>query len=282
MTDPMTLTPPPGPQAFGGPEMQPEMQHGQPAALPPSDGPPSGAWSDPAMQSWLAGRFEENVLTTTIERMLNWGQQASVWPMTFGIACCAIEMMATGAAKYDLDRFGAGAFRATPRQADLMIVAGTVTYKMASRVRRLYEQMPDPKSVIAMGACTIGGGPYFKYGYHVVKGVDLVVPVDVYVPGCPPRPEALLEGIMRIQDKMKHRRLTRGEYTLPLPHHSGYVREPETVGLDETTRPSPQDVVAHEKIEAERAAAAKAEKAKAKAAEKAAAATAAGPPSVSS
>ena len=102
-----------------------------------------------------------------------------------------------------MDRFGAGAFRATPRQADLMIVAGTVTYKMASRVRRLYNMMPDPKFVIAMGACTVGGGPYFKCGYHVVKGVDLVVPVDVYVPGCPPRPEALLEGLMRIQDKIK-------------------------------------------------------------------------------
>ena len=123
--------------------------------------------------------------------------------MTFGLACCAIEMMAAGASRFDMDRFGAGAFRATPRQADLMIVAGTVTYKMASRVRRLYNLMPDPKFVIAMGACTVGGGPYFKYGYHVVKGVDLVVPVDVYVPGCPPRPEALLEGLMRIQDKIK-------------------------------------------------------------------------------
>ena len=123
--------------------------------------------------------------------------------MTFGLACCAIEMMATGASRYDMARFGAGAFRATPRQADLMIVAGTVNYKMASRVRRLYNQMPDPKFVIAMGACTCGGGPYYKYGYNVVKGVDLVVPVDVYVPGCPPRPEALLEGLMRIQDKLR-------------------------------------------------------------------------------
>ncbi len=114
--------------------------------------------------------------------------------MTFGVACCAIEMMSAGAGRFDLDRFGAGAFRASPRQSDLMIVAGTVTYKMASRVRRLYDQMPEPKYVIAMGACTIAGGPYFEYGYHVVKGVDLVVPVDVYIPGCPPRPEALLEG----------------------------------------------------------------------------------------
>ncbi|MEZ6055839.1 MAG: NADH-quinone oxidoreductase subunit B family protein [Planctomycetaceae bacterium] len=180
--------------------------------------------------TWIEGRFEENVITTTLEQAMNWAQQSSIWPMTFGLACCAIEMMATGASRYDLDRFGAGAFRATPRQADLMIVAGTVTYKMASRVRRLYEQMPDPKYVIAMGACTVGGGPYFKYGYHVVKGVDLVVPVDVYVPGCPPRPEALLEGIMRIQDKIKARKLTKGAIqSLPVPHHSGYVAEPEVI-----------------------------------------------------
>lgn len=183
-------------------------------------------------QPWIEGRFEENVITTTIEQAINWARQSSIWPMTFGLACCAIEMMATGASRYDIDRFGAGAFRATPRQADLMIVAGTVTYKMASRVRRLYNLMPDPKFVIAMGACTVGGGPYFKWGYHVVKGVDLVVPVDVYVPGCPPRPEALLEGLMRIQDKIKGHRIARRpdgdiglkvQDELPMPHHSGYV-----------------------------------------------------------
>jgi NADH-quinone oxidoreductase subunit B len=187
-------------------------------------------------QPWIEGRFEENVLVTTVEQAINWARQASLWPMTFGLACCAIEMMAAGASRYDMDRFGAGAFRATPRQADLMIVAGTVTYKMASRVRRLYNLMPDPKFVIAMGACTVGGGPYFKWGYHVCKGVDLVVPVDVYVPGCPPRPEALLEGLMRIQDKIKGHRIARkksagdgaptGEKIddeLPIPHHTGYV-----------------------------------------------------------
>jgi len=190
--------------------------------------------------TWIEGRFEESVIVSSLEQAMNWAKESSIWPMTFGLACCAIEMMATGASRYDLDRFGAGAFRASPRQADLMIVAGTVTFKMASRVRRLYEQMPDPKYVIAMGACTVGGGPYFKWGYHVVKGVDLVVPVDVYVPGCPPRPEALLEGVMRIQDKIKGRRLAKHSGTagrfqsgekvsdeLPIPHHSGYAAVPE-------------------------------------------------------
>src|SRR5881275_3072151 len=192
---------------------------------------------------WIEGRLEEGVITTTIEQAINWARQSSVWPLTFGLACCAIEMMAAGASRYDMDRFGAGAFRATPRQADLMIVAGTVIYKMASRVRRLYNMMPDPKFVIAMGACTVGGGPYFKWGYHVVKGVDLVVPVDVYVPGCPPRPEALLEGLMRIQDKIRGHKMGRKkgghegflavgpktEDELPIPHHSGYV-EPAVEG----------------------------------------------------
>ncbi len=152
--------------------------------------------------SWIENRFEEGLIVTSLDWALNWARKSSVWPMTFGLACCAIEMMATGAARFDLDRFGAGAFRATPRQSDLMIVAGTVTFKMASRVKRLYEQMPSPKYVLAMGACTIGGGPYCKFGYNVVKGVDLIVPVDIYVPGCPPRPEALLEGLMRLQDKI--------------------------------------------------------------------------------
>jgi NADH-quinone oxidoreductase B subunit len=125
--------------------------------------------------------------------------------MTFGLACCAIEMMAFAGTRYDVDRFGSGAFRASPRQADLMITAGTVTYKMAHRVRRLWEQMAEPKWVIAMGACTVGGGPYSKFGYHVVQGVDLVVPVDVHIPGCPPRPEALIDALMKLQELIKRR-----------------------------------------------------------------------------
>ena len=216
-------------------------------------------------QPWIEGRFDPNVMTTTLEQAINWSRQSSLWPMTFGIACCAIEMMGAGAGRYDLDRFGAGAFRASPRQADLMIVAGTVNYKMASRVRRLWEQMPDPKYVIAMGGCTIGGGPYFEFGYNIVPGIDVFVPVDVYVPGCPPRPESLLEGLMRLQDKIQGQKITRPPQTpvqagnvayrgnaggepaqpggfwqrwfgpgvkqpdeLPLPHHSGYVDVQET------------------------------------------------------
>jgi NADH-quinone oxidoreductase subunit B len=197
-------------------------------------------------QPWIEGRFEEGVVLTTLEQSLNWARQGSLWPVTFGLACCAIEMMATGAGRFDLDRFGAGAFRPSPRQADLMVVAGTVTHKMASRVRRLYEQMPEPKYVIAMGACATAGGPYFEHGYHVVRGVDLVIPVDVYVPGCPPRPEALLEGLMRLQDKIRGQHLARErtndggsflghlvgrgrkvEDDLPVPVQNGFVQVEE-------------------------------------------------------
>jgi NADH-quinone oxidoreductase subunit B len=157
----------------------------------------------------LENKLQENLLTTKVDWLLNWARLSSIWPMTFGLACCAIEMMAVGASHHDIDRFGAGAFRATPRQADLMIVAGTVNFKMADRIKRLWEQMAHPKYVIALGACATGGGPYYKYGYNVVKGVDRVVPVDVYIAGCPPRPEALLEGLMKLQEKIRSQKVLR-------------------------------------------------------------------------
>ena len=165
----------------------------------------------------LADQFKENVLTTRVDWLLNWARLSSLWPMTFGLACCAIEMMAVGAARFDIDRFGAGAFRATPRQADLMIVAGTVNFKMGERVKRLYDQMPEPKYVIAMGACAIGGGPYYKFGYTVMKGVDRIIPVDVYLAGCPPRPEALLDALMALQDKIRRQKVVRTSEFPPIP-----------------------------------------------------------------
>jgi len=140
------------------------------------------------------------ILLTKVEDLLNWGRKNSTWYLLFGTACCAIELMQTGGPRGDLERFGS-APRATPRQADLIIVAGTVTYKMATRVKLLYDQMPEPKYVISMGSCSNCGG-LFQLGYSVLKGIDQVIPVDVYVPGCPPRPEALLHGILQLQDKI--------------------------------------------------------------------------------
>lgn len=138
-----------------------------------------------------------------VEKVLDLARANSLWPVTFGLACCAIEMMSTSMSRFDIDRFGAGVFRASPRQADFMIVTGTVTKKMAPVLTTLYEQMPSPKWVIAMGNCAISGGPFvFEGQYNIVEGVDLLVPVDVYVPGCPPRPEALLEGLMKLEEKI--------------------------------------------------------------------------------
>ena len=156
----------------------------------------------PANDPIVPPELQSSVFVTTLDKIYNWGRRRSMWPMMFGLACCGIEMIATAASRYDLDRFGMGLMRPSPRQSDLMIVSGTVTKKMVPTIVRLYNQMAEPKYVLSMGACATGGGP-FKEGYNVVSGIDKFIPVDVYVPGCPPTPQALLNGILKLHQKIE-------------------------------------------------------------------------------
>jgi NADH-quinone oxidoreductase subunit B len=144
-----------------------------------------------------------SIILAQLDALVNWSRSNSLWPLTFGTRCCAMEMMATGASRHDFSRFGFEVARATPRQADMIIIAGSINYKMAPVLKRLYDQIADPKYVIAMGACAVSGGPFFYNSYAIMKGADHVIPVDVYIPGCPPRPEALLYGMMQLQKKIK-------------------------------------------------------------------------------
>jgi len=179
--------------------MSNEIKNIQESSSSPS-GRPGGAEGFPGTIHETPGG---GIITSKLDDLIDWARSNSLWPLVFGTSCCAIEMMSTASAKYDWSRFGFEVARATPRQADVIVCAGTIVYKMAPVLKRLYDQMADPKYVIAMGACTISGGPFFYNTYSVVKGIDHIVPVDVYVPGCPPRPEALIHALLELQNKIR-------------------------------------------------------------------------------